>query len=78
MTDGPLIPVTYYDPTERLGVLVHRLDPGDTSWSTHYLLPEPLVAEHERALKALQAAEEAVTRWVAENKAEEQEPTWKA
>lgn len=68
--------VEYSDQAERGSLWLRRLEPGGEAYTYHHVLPESLVAAHEQAKAALQAAEDAIVAYVKDNDVQEVDPTW--
>lgn len=76
MTDEPMTRVRYSDRADRIGLWLERLEPGGETYSWHHVLPERLVAAHETASAALQAAEDAIEAYIKGHDLKAVGPPW--
>lgn len=54
---------------------IKRLEPGGEAYTDHHVIPERLLAAHEKAEAEFAAAESAVAKWIEENETAV-EATW--
>lgn len=76
MSSGEQVTRVQYSDADAGNLWLERLEPGGKAYTWHHLLPERLVAAHEQAKAALQAAEEAVVVYVKDHDVKEVDPTW--